>query len=152
MKDLPIATTERVYLPETTLGSWYFQGEYLVKTMELPWLNNKRGVSCIPEGDYLVTKEPPIPKDDPKTPEDESGGRKPRNYWHFRFHNVPGRSGILVHKITFVKDLQGCIGVGLAFVDINKDDVYDMAESSKALQKLVDVMPDKFILRITKKK
>lgn len=148
---LPIATIKRVYLPMETLGSWFFNGEPLCKTMELPWKDNQRSISCIPEGDYVVSKEPPISKDDPTTEEDESGGRKPRPYWHFRLHNVPGRSGVLVHLITYVKDLRGCIGVGLRFADINEDEVLDMLDSTKALNTLINTMPDKFILRIERK-
>jgi len=142
---------KRVYLPTETLGSLFMDGILLCKTMELPWKNNQRSISCIPEGEYLVTKEPPILKDDPNTELDESGGRKPRDYWHFRFHDVPKRSGVLIHKITYVKDLQGCIGVGLDFKDFNKDGVLDMADSTKALDKLVKTLPDKFTLKISKK-
>ena len=87
---------------------------------------------------------PPIPKGDPL-------GRKARAYSHFRFPDVPGRSGILIHRITFVKDLRGCIGVGSRFHDFNKDGVPDMAESSSALQWMVDNLPDQFYLNITKK-
>jgi hypothetical protein len=149
--DLPKAIIKRVYLPTETLGTWWFDGVAICKTMELPDRGNARSISCIPEGEYVVTKEKPIPKDDPRTPEDESGGRKPRDYWHFRFHDVPNRSGILVHKITYVKDLLGCVGVGLDFKDWNKDGVPDMADSTMALHKLVGIMPDKFILKIEKK-
>jgi len=148
----PIALIERVYLQTVTLGSWYFDGAAVCKTMELPWKNNQRSISCIPEGEYLVTKEKPVEKDDPATEVDESGGRKPRPYWHFMIHSVPKRSGILVHKITYVKDLQGCVGVGLKFVDFNDDGVLDMADSTAALEKLVNLMPHKFTLRIIEKK
>lgn len=143
---------ERVYLQQETLGSIYdSNGVLLAKSMELPWKDNVRSFSCIPEGTYTVTKEKPIPKDDLSTPVDESGGRKPRDYWHFRFHDVPKRSGILIHKITYVKDLQGCIGVGLEFKDWNKDGVHDMADSTKALEKLVKTLPDKFTITIKAK-
>lgn len=135
---------KRVYLPSETLSSIYYKGEMLCKGMELPYRNNQRSISCIPEGEYLVTKEPPIPSNDPQ-------GRKQRDYWHFRFHDVPKRSGVLIHKITYVKDLQGCIGVGLDFKDWNKDGVLDMADSTKALEKLVKTLPDKFTLKISKK-
>lgn len=135
---------KRVYLPTETLSSIFYNGEMICKGMELPWKENKRGISCIPEGSYEVTKEPPIQANDPL-------GRKQRDYWHFRIHDVPGRSGVLIHKITYVKDLQGCIGVGMDFKDFNKDGVPDMADSTKALQKLIDTLPDKFILTITKK-
>jgi len=134
----------RVYLPGATLGSLYLDGKLLCKTMELRWQGNRKGISCIPEGDYLTTKEPPIPANDPS-------GRKQRDYWHFRIHDVPDRSGILIHKITYVKDLQGCIGVGQDFRDFNKDGVLDMAGSTLALEKLVKELPDKFTLTIRKK-
>jgi len=135
---------KRVYLDTHTLGSLYKDGVLLCKTMELKWQGNRKGISCIPEGDYLTTKEPPIPANDTQ-------GRKERPYWHFRIHDVPNRSGILIHKITYVKDLQGCIGVGMDFKDHNKDGVLDMAGSTLALEKLVKELPDKFTLTITKK-
>lgn len=148
---LPIVPVKRVYLQHETLGSLFFEDQMLCKTMELPWRENRRSVSCIPEGDYITTKEEPIEVDNPETPVDESGGRKPRNYWHFRLHDVPGRSGVLIHKITYVDDLRGCLGVGMNFKDLNGDDILDMVESTAALHKLVEILPDKFILRIQEK-
>ena len=150
MSDIKVVI-ERVYLPTETLGSWYINGEMICKTMELPWKENQNNISCIPEDTYLVTKEPPIPKDDPNTPEDESLGRKARSYWHFRLHNVPKRKGILVHLITYVSGLLGCIGVGMKFADFNKDGVPDIENSSKALELLVSLLPDTFYLTIRKK-
>ncbi len=126
----------RVYLETETLGSWYVDGIVFAKTMELPWKDNKRSISCIPEGVYEVRKEFTSP------------GHK---YPHFRIYDVPGRTGILVHKITYVKDLRGCIGVGKAFADLNKDGVPDMIQSGKALQELYDSLPHKFDLTIRQK-
>ena len=141
---MEIVRVERVYLDGVTLGSFYFDGVMVCKSMELPWKDNKRGISCIPEGSYITTKEPPIPANDPQ-------GRKKRDYWHFRLHNVPNRSGVLIHKITYVKDLQGCLGTGFSFKDFNKDGILDMADSTAALEKLVNTLPDKFTLTIRKK-
>jgi len=135
----------RVYLPTETLGSMYMPDETMIcKTMELPWLNNKSNVSCIPEGVYQIKKMPP------------GFGR---SYEYFRFVKVDGRginlaldmSTILIHRITYVKDLKGCIGVGGRHVDLNKDGVPDIVDSSKKLQWMVDNLPDEFDLRITKK-
>lgn len=149
---LPVYLLDRVYLETETLGSIYSpHGGFICKTMELPWKDNKRSISCIPEGLYTVIKMPMIEKDDPSTPLDESGGRHPRPYWHFRLPQVKGRSGILIHRITYVKDLQGCIGVGGRHVDLNKDGVPDMVDSGKKLQWMVDNMPDEFRLLIDKK-
>lgn len=146
-------THERVYLPTETLGSWYDENhEVLCKILELPWKDNQRNISCFPEGRYRVTKEQPIPEDNLGTTDvDESGGRRPRNYWHFRIHDVPGRSGILVHRITFVKDLLGCQGVGSRFVDLNKDGILDVEGSRKKLEWLVYTLPNEFYLNVTKK-
>lgn len=135
---------ERVYLPIETLGSYYWADEMLCKVLELPWKENKRGISCIKEGIYPVTKEPPILPNDPS-------GRKERNYWHFRIHNVPGRSGILIHTANFFRQLKGCQAPGVTFVDIDKDGLLDVVESTKALKKLIEILPDKFDIEIRKK-
>jgi len=127
---------ERVYLPTETLGSWYINDEMICKTLELPWKNNERGMSCIPEGFYDVIREA------------ESAHHK---YPHFRILNVPDRDGILVHKITYVSGLKGCIGTG-EFKDLNGDNVPDIINSGINLQKLYDLLPDKFEIQIRKKR
>lgn len=142
---------DRVYLPDRTLGSIYSpQGGLICKTLELPWLENKRSVSCIPEGKYRVTKEKPIPHDDPSTDEDESGGRIYRNYWHFRLHNVPGRSGILIHRGQVPSHSQGCILVGGRLVNFNTA-TPKLSDSVSKLQWMTDNLPDEFELLIEKK-
>jgi len=123
------------------IGSFEIDGKEICKTLELPWKDNARSISCIPLGTYTVTKEKPIPANDPS-------GRKERPYWHFRFHNVPWRSGVLIHKITYVTGLRGCIGVGKATQDLNGDGVPDIIRSGEALQELVNLLPDKFQLEI----
>ncbi len=60
-------------------------------------------------------------------------------------------SSILMHPITLVKDLLGCIGVGSRFLDINKDGVPDMADSVKKLAWMYEHMPNVFELEIIKK-
>lgn len=128
---------ERVYLPTETLGSIYDEdGSFLAKSMELPWKDNQRSVSCIPEGTYRVIKQPP---------------KADRPYWYFRLPNVPGRSGILIHRISYVSGLKGCIGLGGAFKDLNNDCVPDMINSSVTLKKLVETLPDEFLITIRKK-
>lgn len=120
------------------------KGVLICKTMELPWLDNKSNVSCIPEGTYVIHKQDP------------SFGR---DYGYFRFEKVLNRgmnevakkSTILIHRITYVKDLRGCIGVGGRFVDLNKDGVPDMADSGKKLQWMYENLPDIFKLEIVKK-
>jgi hypothetical protein len=129
-------TLMRVYLETETLGSLYRDGVMLCKTMELPWRNNQRSVSCIPEAIYKVIKQPP---------------KESRPYPYFRLPIVPGRSGILIHRISYVSGLKGCIGVGKEFKDLNKDGVPDIIRSGEALQELIDTLPGEFELEITKK-
>jgi hypothetical protein len=101
------------------------------KCIELPWLNNQKSVSCIPEGEYNAVKEL-----------HQTKGKV------FRLLYVRGRSGILIHKGNFVagyvKDSEGCILPGNHFEDINGDGNLDVAESTKAMDALWDIMDDKF--------
>lgn len=126
----------RTYLPTETLGSFMVDDVCQVKTMELPDKQNQHRISCIPEGTYKVKREPHT---------------ETHPYPHFRILNVPNRDGILIHKITYVSGLLGCVGVGSAFEDLNKDGVPDIIGSSVALNKLYNLMPDSFELTIRKK-
>lgn len=65
-------------------------------TLELPWGDNQRGVSCIPEGDYKVVWTP-----------------SPRLHKStFRLLGTEPRSGILIHSANLAAQLQGCIALG----------------------------------------
>jgi hypothetical protein len=141
----------RVYLPDRTLGSIYSpQGGLLAKTLELPWKENKRGISCIPEGEYLVTLSQPVLKDDPNTPEDESGGRNPRPYKHYIIHGVKGRSGILIHRGTIPQHSLGCILVAGRFINIESD-TPSLEGSSAKLEWMVNNLPERFNLLVDSK-
>jgi len=80
-----------------TLGAIFMDdGERLCETLELPWRNNERGVSCIPEGVYFCQYA-------------YSPARKRKVYW---VRNVPGREAVQIHIGNFPKDIRGCILVG----------------------------------------
>ncbi len=58
---------ERTYLHDATLGDAYVLDAdksviFRFKTLELPWKDNERGKSCIPEGTYKVQEMTPNPK------------------------------------------------------------------------------------------
>jgi hypothetical protein len=124
---------ERVYLEQETLSSLYvFNGAFKAfscKALEPPNKENKHNISCIPLGTYWVTKELTSPGHD---------------YPHFRVHDVPDRNGILWHGGNYFKDTLGCLLVGDSFGDRNKDGVLDVLNSRTTLQKLFDLLPDKF--------
>lgn len=83
-------------------GVLYFNG-YQALTLELPWRNNKTGVSCIPPGIYLV-----------------KWWKSPSKGWVYRLQDVQGRNYILIHSANFAGDitkgfrseLLGCIALG----------------------------------------
>ena len=84
---------KRAYYPKGVNGDLLINGELVCHTIELPWLNNEKQISCIPEGKYHVSKR-----------------FTNRFGWHLLVHNVEGRSGILVHAANnALKEIKGCI-------------------------------------------
>lgn len=151
---LPRYTIDRVYLEKVTAGSLFpgsfrIEEKIICKTIELPWRNNSMSTnaalaSCVPEGIYLVRKEPAKPG---------------RDYVYFRFIHVPARnwepaykaSNILIHTANYVSDLLGCIAPGSRHVDINQDGTIDVVDSTKKMKYLADILPAFFELEIRKK-
>ena len=83
----------RRYHPRGTNGEIYNNARLVCKTIELPWRCNLKGVSCIPEGSYILKSR--------FTPE---RGR------HIEVTNVRNRTYILFHVGNEVmRDLKGCI-------------------------------------------
>lgn len=73
-----------------TNGDLYLR---ICHTIELPWLNNARNRSCIPEGRYEL-----MPRSTAKHKD------------HLLVIGVRGRDGILIHPANnALKELQGCI-------------------------------------------
>lgn len=117
---------------KVTLGSFYFNGVHFCETMELPWNDNQRRISCIIEGRYKV-----IAHDSPKFGD---------TFW---IQDVPNRSEILIHPANFTRQLLGCVAPGLSHRDIDGDGIIDVASSRKAMDILLEVLPKKFELEIT---
>jgi hypothetical protein len=113
-----------------TLGELHYKGGKLY-TLELAWNDNKKRVSCIPKGVYKV-----VPRSSPKY----------KN--HFHVTNVPNRDFILIHQGNYHTQILGCILVGLAHADINKDGYADVTNSVRALQRLLEAYPNGFELEI----
>lgn len=83
----------RTYHPEGTDGEIWLADELLCYSIELPWLDNVRNISCIPEGTYPLSKR-----------------YSKRFGWHILVEDVPQRSGILFHPANDArKELRGCI-------------------------------------------
>ena len=102
------------------------------KTLELPFLNNKVGISCIPPGYYKVEKRQ----------SDKFGS-------HFHIKDVAGRSMILIHIGNYHRNTSGCILVGSEHRYLDSDNCLDVINSRGTMKKLIDIMPSNFILTIT---
>jgi hypothetical protein len=83
----------------STMGKLFLNGEEFCDTLELPWKQNQRSISCIPAGQYDARLR--LPR--------ESATRE---YIHLLVKDVPNRSYILIHIGNTTKDTQGCILVG----------------------------------------
>lgn len=103
------------------------------KTLELPWKDNERMVSCIPEGTYIVHKMKPTNK---------------RPYEYFHVQNVPDRDSILWHPGNYTRQILGCILPGESHTDLDKDGIVDITNTTATLKILTALVPDKFKLTI----
>ena len=129
---LILARSKRLSNDRQTTGVLFNeQLDELCKILELPWKNNERRVSCIPEGEYRVI------------------AHKSRKFGHcFWVRDVPGRSEILIHPANYTRQLLGCLAPGLDFGDIDGDGVIDVKSSRKAMDKLLTTLPREFTLQI----
>lgn len=99
--------------------------------LELPWKENKRRISCIPDGTYKAIKH-----------------QSPKFGKSFWLQNVPNRSEILIHAGNYNTDTLGCLLPGQKRKDINKDGLMDVTSSGKTIDDLWEIMPDKFDVEI----
>ena len=88
------------FTKNSVIGELFLNGERMCDTLENPWKDNQRNISCIPEGNYKVRLR--LPR--------ESASR---DYIHLLVEDVENRSYILFHRGNTAKDTRGCILVGL---------------------------------------
>lgn len=96
--------------------------------IERGWQNNKRNVSCIPQGSYKIVLE-----------------HSPRfNTMLWEIKGVQDRSECKIHAANYARQLNGCIAPGYDRLDIDGDGWYDVGRSGDALEDFHKVMyPDK---------
>ncbi len=124
----------RTYFPDGTNGQLKCEGKTICNTIELPWKNNERRVSCIPEGKYFIRKR-----------------YSQKFNWHLEIMGVTNRSLILFHPANnALQELNGCIapvtklsgpGLGLmsrkAFTSL-KDLVYRALDKNESVELIVE--------------
>jgi hypothetical protein len=101
------------------------------KTLELPWFNNRKQMSCIPAGIYTSYLH-----------------HSPKFGNCISIPNVPGRSEILLHVGNFVSDTKGCILVGKARTVLHGMQTATVHNSKIALRELLSFLPNKFVIHI----
>lgn len=116
----------RRFVPENltyTPGIFIYERQPFAVTLELPYKNNARGISCINTGEYRC-----LPYSSKKYP----------NTWQIM--DVKGRDLILLHKANYLIDIKGCVAVGEKFTDINKDGVMDIGESNEGFNEFLSIV------------
>lgn len=128
---------KRSYYPNKTLGDLFLfdSGKLLImlKTLELPWVDNRKFVSCIPEGTYDIIYP--------------YSGNKFKDV--FLLDKVPDREGILIHIGNYTEQIKGCILPGIMHDDINNDGIKDVKHSAIAMEALKHYVGNKKGLVIT---
>ncbi len=99
VKGVNLLIIRDTFTKESTIGRLFINGESFCDTLENPYINNERNISCIPEGQYKVRLR--LPRESAT-----------RNYLHLLVQDVPNRSYILFHRGNTAKDTSGCILVG----------------------------------------
>lgn len=94
-------------------------------TLELPWEDNNKDVSCIPAGIYDAVKY-----DSPKHGE------------VLLLLDVHGRDMIEIHSGNYTRQILGCILVGDGIKFLDSDDIPDVTNSRNTLAKLLDVITE----------
>ena len=89
------------FTEDSTVGELFLNGERMCDTLENPYINNERSISCIPEGEYKVRL---------RTARESAT----RDYLHLLVKDVPNRDWILFHRGNSAKDTSGCILVGFS--------------------------------------
>ena len=92
--DLKIRRT--CFTEKSTIGTLTIDEEFECFSLELPWRENQKKISCIPVGKYKVLME-----------------------YSLRFKRllpelkgVPGREEIKIHVANYPHEIEGCIAVG----------------------------------------
>lgn len=111
-----------------TFGAIYWDGLKLCDTIEKPWKDNQKRISCIPEGEYTAIQF-----------------CSPHHGDVWLLENTTPRSMIEIHPANLAEELEGCIAPGKKGFLGTKPAVLRSKETMAMLKK---VLPRKFTLKI----
>lgn len=111
-----IFTIQRETLDPVTCGRLMLDGKRLSDSIELPWKDNRTGISCIPPGVYRLAflYSPHFNRD------------------ILHVLNVPGRDAIEIHPANYISELRGCCSLGSRSIT----DPGHLIDSKKAVSSL----------------
>jgi len=121
---MKVITLKRISHTEgATFGTLIYRMIPFCVTLELPWRDNERNISCIPEGIYTCNLR-------------MSPKRKREVY---ELVGVPGRDLIQIHTGNKPSDIAGCILVGEKWEPVSST-IYSVWESAIAFKNLERVL------------
>lgn len=124
--------------PQGTFGELHLRcgGETVFRcfTVERPWKDNQRNVSCIPAGRYRTKLQDHVKVDG-------------TSYKALEILKVPGRDNIEIHIANTMEDVKGCIGVGDSVGFVNG--LWAVTNSAKTYWDLMSIIgEDRCVVRI----
>lgn len=114
---------DSVKYEDCTLGRIDVQGpsgRFRCFSLELPWLNNRTDISCIPEGEYKYFAR-----------------TSPSNGQVLELADVPDRTYIQIHAGNYTRQIRGCILVGDSIRYLDDDFIPDVTNSRNMLAEVL---------------
>lgn len=115
--------------PQYSLGHAYIQHpsgivEFIGASLERGWVDNQKGVSCVPEGIYPLKLEysPKFKKD----------------LWEL--YGVPNRSECKFHVANYWYELNGCIALGRKHKNLDNDKIPDVTSSRNVMNEFEAIL------------
>ena len=117
------------HLDKQTLGYLYIVDEndeilFSCDTLELPWKENKKNISCVPLGNYKCVLE--------------YSARFKKDLWELK--KVPNRSECKFHSANYFYQLNGCIALGNGYDDIDNDNWTDVLNSKDTMKEFHELL------------
>lgn len=113
-----------------TVGNWYHDDELICHTMELPWIQNEKGISCIPAGLYNLKPR--------KSPSQGNTFYLENEKYGVSLSNDTMRTYIQIDVANKASELRGCIAVGSEFgIHTGEQCVINSKETKSILMELL---------------
>lgn len=134
MNLIQIVRSKKLSTPEATYGTLSFNGALVGFTVEQPWNNNIKDMSCFPEGHYQL-----LAHDSPKHPNSVAFHNPALNVYaepNMLPSGVVGRTDCLIHPANFAQELEGCVAVGQDYLYNTKHIPIGVSNSKETITRL----------------